>query len=222
MRLILLGAPGSGKGTQAKALAKELNMPHICSGDLLRQSVKDNNALGKQAKGYMEKGELVPDTLVDELVFNRIDQADAGTGFVLDGYPRNAHQAAGLAEKLAGGKGEIDAVINLEASQEIIIQRLSGRRICSGCQANFHVKNMPPKKEGTCDFCGGKLYQRPDDKEETIKNRLRVYRKEAESLIDFYKKRGRLFQIQADEEAGIVLKKILDELNGNFKISARD
>ncbi|MFH1338828.1 MAG: adenylate kinase [Candidatus Omnitrophota bacterium] len=222
MRLILLGAPGAGKGTQAKALAKELNIPHICSGDLLRQVVRNSTALGKQAKGYMEKGELVPDTLVDKLVFNRINQPDAETGFVLDGYPRNVHQAAGLEEKLAGGKGEIDTVINLEASQEVIIQRLSGRRICSGCQANFHVKNMPPKKEGICDYCEGLLYQRPDDKEETIKNRLRVYRKEAESLIDFYKKRSRLLQIQADEEADIVLKKILDELNGNFKISARD
>lgn len=222
MRLILLGAPGVGKGTQAKALAGELNLPHICSGDLLRQAVKENTDLGKQAKRYMEKGELVPDALVNQLVFNRINQPDTEVGFVLDGYPRNVHQAVELDKKLSDSQGEIDAVINLEANQGVIIQRLSGRRICSNCQANFHTKNMPPKKEGICDCCGGKLYQRPDDKEETIKNRLRVYRKEAESLIDFYKNRSKLLHIPADEEANIVLKKILDELNGYLKISARD
>ncbi len=222
MRLILLGAPGVGKGTQAKVLAKELNLPHICSGDLLREAVKENTELGKQAKSYMEKGELVPDALVDQLVFNRINQPDAEAGFVLDGYPRNVHQAVELDKRLSDSQREIDVVINLEASQGVIIQRLSGRRICSNCQANFHIKNMPPKKEGICDYCGAKLYQRPDDKEETIKNRLRVYRKEAESLINFYKNRSKLLRIPADEEAGIVLKKILDELNGYLKISTRD
>lgn len=222
MRLILLGSPGAGKGTQAKALARKLGVAHICSGDLLRQAVKEESPLGKVAKRYMVKGDLVPDELVSQLIFSRINQSDAAKGFVLDGYPRNVQQAIELDNALAQSRQGIDAVVNLEASGHVIIQRLSGRRICSKCQANFHIKNMPPKVEGICDYCGGKLYQRPDDNEETIRNRLKIYRDETRALIDFYKRKSKLLHVLADGEAGAVLREILEELNGYLKITARD
>ncbi len=212
MRLILLGPPGVGKGTQAKALAKQLNILHICSGDLLRQAVNEGSELGKKAKNFMDRGELVPDELMSQVILQRISQADAKNGFILDGYPRNIHQAAELDEILRSNQQEIDAVIYLEASEDVIIQRLTGRRICSGCQANFHIKNMPPKKEGICDYCGGNLYQRTDDNEETIKNRLKVWGQSASSLIDYYRNKNRLQRIVANEEADVVLKKMLKGL----------
>ncbi|MFH1678266.1 MAG: adenylate kinase [Candidatus Omnitrophota bacterium] len=222
MKLILLGAPGVGKGTQAKSLAKELGIFHICSGDLLRQSVKEGSPIGKKANDFMRKGELVPDALVSELVLNRIKQLKANNGFILDGYPRNISQAIELDKTLQDYRFEIGAVIYLEAKQEIIIQRLSGRRICSNCQASFHTKNMPPKKEGTCDYCNSKLYQRPDDNEETIKNRLKIYQEETLSLIDYYQDKNKLIRITANEEAVIVLRETMDRLNDYIKITARN
>ena len=212
MRLILFGPPGVGKGTQATVLAKELGILHICSGDLLREAVKQGTELGKQAQDFMKRGELVPDTLVSQLVFNRINQPDVKTGFILDGFPRNTEQAKQLDRVLKEKEKEIDAVLYLTARKDIIVQRLSGRRLCSNCQANFHIKNMPPKKEGVCDYCGGKLYQRPDDNPGTIENRLKVYENSTVSLIDYYKKQNKLMNIAADEEAEIVLKRILEEL----------
>lgn len=208
MRIILLGPPGVGKGTQAKCLAKQLNILHVCSGALLRQAVRKGSDLGKRAKDFMNKGELVPDDLVSELVLERINQPEAKEGFILDGYPRNIHQASELDKMLLNNRQEIDAVIYLDASQEVIIQRLEGRRMCSNCQASFHLKNMPPKREGICDYCGGKLYQRPDDNQETIKNRLKVYQEETISLVDYYRNKHKLQRIVADEEADVVLKRI--------------
>jgi adenylate kinase len=222
MRIILLGPPGVGKGTQAVALGKELNILHICSGDLLRQAVAEGSELGRQAKDFMYRGELVPDNLVSQLIQQRLSQQDAKKGFVLDGYPRNINQAIALDRMLIGNNQSIDMVFCLDASQEVIIQRLSGRRLCSNCQANFHVKNMPPKKEDICDYCGGKLYRRQDDNEETIKNRLKVYQQETLSLIEYYKNKNILQHIIADEEADIVLKDMLKRLNDYFKISSRD
>ena len=209
MRLILFGPPGVGKGTQAKALSKQLNILHICSGDLLRQAVNSDSELGKKAKNFMDQGELVPDNLVSQLIVERISQPDAKDGFILDGYPRNINQAVALEEILLANQQPIDVVIYLEASQKIIIQRLTGRRLCSKCQANFHIKNMPPKRQGICDYCAGELYQRVDDKEGTIKNRLKVYQQETLSLINHYRNKNKLVQIIADEEAGVVLKEIL-------------
>ena len=222
MRLILLGQPGVGKGTQAKELAKQLNILHICSGDLLRQEVSEGTDVGKRAKNFMDNGELVPDNLVTQLIVKRISQPDAKKGFILDGYPRNIRQAIELDKMLLANHQEIDAVIYLEANQEVIIQRLTGRRLCSKCQANFHIKNMPPKKEGICDYCGGKLYQRKDDNEETIKNRLKVYQQETVSLIDHYRNKNKLQHIDANEEADVVLKIMLERINGCLKISSRD
>jgi adenylate kinase len=222
VRIVLLGMPGVGKGTQAKALAKQLNILHICSGDLLRQAVSKGSELGKKAKDFMDKGELVPDNLVDQLIRERINQSDAKNGFVLDGYPRNNQQAMELDKMLLSNQQEIDAVICLEASPEVIIQRLTGRRLCSKCQANFHIKNMPPKREGICDYCGGKLYRRRDDNEETIKNRLKVYQQATLSLIDYYRNKNKLQKILADEEADVVLKKILKGLDDYFKKPSRN
>lgn len=222
MRLILLGPPGVGKGTQAKDLSKKLNILHICSGDLLRQAVSDGSELGKKAKNFMDKGELVPDSLVNQLIQKRIIQTDEKNGFILDGYPRNIQQAIELDKVLVNNQQEIDLVIYLEANEKVIIQRLAGRRLCSSCQANFHLQNMPPKKEGICDYCGGKLYQRVDDNEETIKNRLKVYQQTALSLIDYYRNKNKLQHFLANEEAGIVLKEILERLNGCLKDSSRN
>jgi len=222
LRIILLGPPGSGKGTQAKSLAKQLNVLHICSGDLLRQAVARGTELGKEAKEFMDKGELVPDNLVTKLILKRINQSDVKDGFVLDGYPRNIHQAIDLDKSLLNNQQQIDQVFYLEASQDVIIQRLAGRRLCFKCQANFHVKNMPPKKKGICDYCGGKLYQRADDKEETIKIRLKVYQKITSPLIDYYRNKNQLQYIDANGQADIVLNKILDILNGKLKNSQRD
>ena len=221
MRLILLGAPGVGKGTQAIRLSKELRISHICSGDLLRQAVSQGSELGIIAKGYMNKGELVPDSLVTQLTLDRITRQDVNSGFILDGFPRNLKQANELKKALDDKNQDIDAVIYLDANEDIIIQRLTGRRLCEICKANFHLKNMPPKNDGICDRCGGRLQRRSDDNEETIKNRLKVYNNETASLIDYYKNLNKLEHIIANEEADVVLKKLLKILNGKTKNERR-
>ena len=209
MRIILLGPPGAGKGTQAKVLAENLKVAHISTGDILRQNVKEETSLGKEAKDYMERGLLVPDGLMAKMLKERFSQADVKSGFILDGYPRNLAQAKTLEEIFESQNIGIDWIIYLDSSEKVIIQRLSGRLVCSKCQANYHIKNMPPRKEGICDRCGGNLYQRSDDKVETIKRRLEVYRKESADLIDYYKKQGKLQRLDADSEASIVLDQIV-------------
>ena len=204
-----MGPPGAGKGTQAKQLALKLNFPHISTGDILRQNVAEGTDLGRQAKDFMHKGLLVPDELVAQMLIQRIGQPDIKNGFILDGYPRNINQAKTLDEMLKQRNTDIDLVIYLDASDPVIIQRLSGRLVCSSCSVNFHIKNMPPKADMVCDNCGGKLYQRPDDKEETIKKRLEVYKKEVSQLIRYYEAKRKLYIISADEEAEIVLGKII-------------
>ncbi|MDD4907565.1 MAG: adenylate kinase [Candidatus Omnitrophica bacterium] len=207
MIIILLGPPGAGKGTQAKVLVEKLKIPHISTGDLLRQNVKNNTPFGIEARGYMEKGELVPDTLVNDMLLARIKVDDTKNGFILDGYPRNNAQAKILEDKLDKSDGIY--VVYLQTSEPVVIQRLSGRRVCTKCGANFHLKNMPPKKEGICDICGGALYQRPDDHEETIKRRLDVYLKETASVVDYYDKKEMLYRISADDDPDIVVDKII-------------
>lgn len=209
MRIILLGPPGAGKGTQAIQLAKELNLPHISTGDLLRQNVAENTPLGNQAKDYMNKGALVPDELVGQMLSQRLGQPDAKRGFILDGYPRNINQAIALDNALKEKNMDIDFVFYLETSEAVVIQRLSGRLVCKSCGANFHTTNMPPKIKGTCDNCGGSLYQRSDDKEETIKKRLEVYKNEVSVLIKHFQEKQKLQTLIADGEARIVLDKIL-------------
>lgn len=209
MRIVLLGPPGAGKGTQAKGLAEELSLAHISTGDILRQDVAQATPLGREAKDFMDRGLLVPDELVARMLSCRLTQDDANKGFILDGYPRNVAQAQTLEDILSRQKARIDKVFYLNASEPVIIQRLTGRLVCSACGAIFHVKNMPPKVDMACDHCAGKLYQRTDDKEETIKKRLDVYRKEVAPLIEHYRAQGKLYELSADDEARAVLDKII-------------
>jgi len=210
MRLILLGPPGAGKGTQAIRLAQKLELPHISTGDILRQNVKDGTPLGVEAKNYMESGLLVPDELLSRLLVQRFEQPDVKEGFILDGYPRNLNQAKKLDDILGRIQMAIDLVVYLDTSDSVIIQRLTGRLVCSKCGANFQKTNMPPKKDGICDHCGGSLYQRTDDKEETVKKRIEVYKNEVASLIKYYDEKKKLHRLSADGDAGIVLHKIID------------
>lgn len=209
MRLILFGPPGAGKGTQAKLISKKLGLVHISTGDILRSEVKDDTDLGKKAKSFMDAGQLVPDTLVTEMVKNRMSARDLGDGFILDGYPRTVAQARSLDEILKGG---IDKAIYLSTSEKVIVQRLTGRRVCPKCGTNYHMVNMPPKKDMACDQCGVKLFQRPDDNEATVKNRLKVYLKESSNVLGYYRQQGKLEDISGDldskEVFDIISKKI--------------
>jgi adenylate kinase len=213
MRIVLLGPPGAGKGTQAKQLAKSLSLPHISTGDLLRQNVASATALGKEAKDFMNKGLLVPDELVTKMLSERFSQADVKKGFILDGYPRNINQAKVLDGILAVLKLRIDLVFDLACSDAVVIQRLSGRLVCRKCGANFHKTNMPPAKEGICDNCGGELYQRADDNVETIKKRLNVYKEEVSALIRYYEDNGLLLRVNSDGQADVVLKEMIRLVN---------
>jgi len=209
MKLIFIGPPGAGKGTQAVLVSKEFNISHISTGDLLRQAVKEKTAVGLRAEIYIKKGELVPDEIVTEITAERLEKPDCQNGFILDGYPRTLTQAQSLDSSLTALKLNIDAVIYFKTSTKIIIQRLSGRRICRQCGANYHMVNMPPQKEGRCDNCGGELYQRDDDQEKTILNRLHVYERQSANLIDYYQKKNILKEISGDLEASIIFNLLL-------------
>jgi len=211
VRLILLGPPGAGKGTQAKFVSQKFGIPQISTGDILRENVKNNTELGKKAKEYMEKGELVPDDIMIKLVKNRVQEADCKNGYILDGFPRTIAQAEGLEKALENEK--IDGVIFVDVSDPIIVERLSLRRVCKNCGAIYHLKYTPPQKEGICDKCGGELYQRDDDKVETIKNRLKVYREQTEPLIEYYRKKGILFEINGENSVDNVNGAINEILN---------
>lgn len=196
MRLILLGPPGSGKGTQANLLQDKFNIPKISTGDILRAAVEDDTELGKRAKKFMDKGELVPDEVVIGLIKERIVEPDCEAGFILDGFPRTIVQAEKLGETLEAMGQDIDSVLDLEVDRGELLVRLTGRRTCKNCGAMFHRTSHPPKVEEICDECGGELYQRPDDNEETIVKRLEVYSKETAPLKEFYQKQGKLKTIQ--------------------------
>lgn len=210
MRLILLGPPGAGKGTQAQLLAQEFNIPHISTGEMLRDQMHENSDLGNKVETYVKGGELVPDDIVIEVVINRLSKADAQAGFILDGFPRTINQANKLNTALKRQGAGIDLIIYFATAPAVSIKRLSGRRVCKNCGANFHITNMPPKKEGICDYCSGKLYLRADDEPETAKKRLEVYRKETASLIAYYKKSGKLRTVSGDLEAPEVNNKLLE------------
>ncbi len=197
MRLILLGPPGAGKGTQAKMLKEKFQIPQISTGDILRQAVKDNTDLGARAKIVMDAGQLVPDDVVVGLIKERIRQADCKAGFILDGFPRNIAQAEKLSETLIEMGLEIDKVIDLEVNAEEVVNRLTGRSTCPECSTMFHYISRPPKVSGVCDGCGGKLEQRPDDNRETIHERLKVYMESTAPLKEFYKKQGNLKMVEA-------------------------
>lgn len=196
MRLILLGPPGSGKGTQAKLLQGKFKIPKISTGDILRAAVQDNTELGKEAKSFMEKGELVPDEVVIGLIKERIAEPDCESGFILDGFPRTIIQAEKLEETLGAMGQGIDSVVDLEVAREELLVRLAGRSTCKSCGAMFHQTSHPPKADGICDECGGELYQRPDDKEDTIVKRQEIYGRQTAPLKEYYQKQGKLKTIQ--------------------------
>ena len=204
MNLVLFGAPGSGKGTQAIILSERFNLTRISLGDILRSEVKENTPLGQEVKSYMEKGALVPDALVAKVIENHIK---AG-GFILDGYPRNLAQAKTLAKILQKNKIEIDRFIYLEADRDTVVNRLSKRIVCKSCGANYHLQNMPPKKAGICDKCSGQLIQRKDDNPEVILKRWEVFLKESKDLIEFYQKQGKLFRVDGSIYKDLVFEKI--------------
>jgi adenylate kinase len=195
MNLIFFGPPGVGKGTIAKMLVEKEHIPQISTGDLLREAVKEGSELGLKAKSYMDSGKLVPDKLVINLLKERISKDDCKKGFILDGFPRTTAQA----ESLDNSNVKIDKVLNFKAGEETVIQRLSGRRTCKKCNAIYHITNIPPKKEGKCDKCGGELFQRDDDKPEAIKKRLDVYKQQTEPLIDFYTKKRNIVDVETEK-----------------------
>ena len=188
MKIIMLGAPGAGKGTQAKQIAAKYQIPHISTGDIFRANIKEGTELGKKAKEYMDQGLLVPDELTCDLVMDRIQQDDCKNGFVLDGFPRTIPQAEALTAALDQINEKMDYAIDVDVPDENIVNRMSGRRACLNCGATYHIEHVPPKKEGICDNCGSELILRDDDKPETVKNRLSVYHKQTQPLIDYYKK----------------------------------
>ena len=190
MKIIMLGAPGAGKGTQAKMIAKEYGIPHVSTGDIFRANIKEGTELGKEAKGYMDKGLLVPDELTVKILLDRVSKDDCKNGYVLDGFPRTIPQAEVLEDALNKLNDTIDYAIDVNVPDENIIKRMSGRRACLKCGATYHIEHVPPKKEGICDVCGEPLVLRDDDKPETVKNRLDVYHKQTQPLIDFYSERN--------------------------------
>lgn len=192
MKLILLGGPGAGKGTQAMMIADQYKIPHISTGDIFRANIKEGTELGKKAKSYIDQGLLVPDELTCDLVVDRINAADCANGYVLDGFPRTIGQADALTDALNKQGTEIDYAVDIEVPDELIVDRMGGRRVCLKCGATFHVVNNPPKKEGICDVCSDALVQREDDKPETVLNRLKVYHDQTQPLIDYYKEKGKL------------------------------
>jgi adenylate kinase len=197
MEMILLGLPGVGKGTQAKKLEATLNIPHIATGDIFREAIKNGTPLGKKAESFIEAGELVPDEVTIGIVEERLGKSDCENGFILDGFPRTIKQAEALNSILSKQNKELDLAIYLTAEKEILIERLSGRRICEDCGATYHIKNDPPKKEGICDECGGKLIQRSDDTKETVEKRIEVNKEKTKKLVDFYRKKGILEEVQS-------------------------
>ena len=212
MKLIMLGAPGAGKGTQAKRIAAKYGIPHISTGDIFRANIKNGTELGKKAQTYMDQGLLVPDELVCDLVVDRIQQSDCEKGYVLDGFPRTIPQAAALTaalEKLGTG---IDYAINVEVPDANILNRMGGRRACLGCGATYHVEFNPPKQEGVCDTCGAELVLRDDDKPETVQKRLDVYHEQTQPLIDYYTKAGKLAEVDGTKDMDDVFAAIVDLL----------
>jgi adenylate kinase len=195
MRIVLLGAPGAGKGTQAKKLIEKYNIPQISTGDILRKAVADGTPLGKEAKSYMDKGELVPDSVVVGLVKERLNQDDCKSGFILDGFPRNTSQAEVLDSVLNEMNIPLEVALSVDVDMDILMKRLTGRRTCRECNQMYNVYFGPPAKDGVCDKCGGELYQRDDDREETIKKRLDVYEAQTAPLIDYYQGKGILRRV---------------------------
>ena len=212
MRIILLGPPGAGKGTQAAGIVEKYNIPHISTGDIFRKNIKEGTDLGKKAKEYIDQGLLVPDELTVGLVTDRITQADCENGFMLDGFPRNVSQAEQLDAFLKENNIELSNVINIEVDKNILVSRAVGRRICKSCGATYHVEFNPPKIEGVCNVCQGELYQRADDNEETVSKRIQVYLDETKPLVNYYSQEGIIANINGQQSIDKVFADIVNAL----------
>ncbi len=212
MKIIMLGAPGAGKGTQAKMIAEKFNIPHISTGDIFRANIKNGTELGKKAKAFMDQGILVPDELTCDLVVDRIAKPDCGNGFILDGFPRTIPQAQALDRALAALGTDIDYAIDVDCPDDLIVARMSGRRACVGCGATYHIVFNAPKQEGICDVCGEKLIQRDDDHPETVQKRLDVYHDQTQPLISFYEGKGKLKTVDGTVDMKDVFTAIMDIL----------
>ncbi len=208
MLIILLGPPGAGKGTEAEKITQKYNLAYISTGDILRKAVKEETQLGRKARDYMDQGQLVPDNLVVEIVRERLTEPDCANGAILDGFPRTVDQAIFLDQVLPEIGAEIDQVLLIEVEENELIERLTGRRVCSDCGVNYHVKYKPPQVRSVCDQCGGDLYQREDDSLKTVKERLEVYKKQTEPLVDFYKEKKLLKAIDGNQDIDEVFEQI--------------
>lgn len=213
MNIILMGLPGAGKGTQASEIFKKFPIPHISTGDMFRKAIKDETDLGKEAKSYMDRGELVPDEVTVGIVKERISEDDAKKGFLLDGFPRTIDQAESLNQIMSELDREIDAVINIEVPEEELMNRLTGRRICEKCGTTYHLVFNPPKVDGICDIDGGKLYQREDDNPETVSNRLSVNVKQSKPILEYYNNKGVLKNIDGSKDIDEVTNDVIDILD---------
>lgn len=214
MRLLILGPPGAGKGTQAAKIKDDLRISHISTGDIFRKNIKEQTDLGKKVSAYLDEGKLVPDDLTIEMLWDRLDEDDTKDGFLLDGFPRTIPQAESLEKGLKERNIELDQVINIDVPADVLVRRLSGRRVCKDCSASYHVDNNPPRVENVCDVCGGELVQRVDDTEETVKNRIQVYEDQTAPLIDFYESRSLLKSFDGTQDIDKITKDILDALKG--------
>ncbi|MCA1032783.1 adenylate kinase [Bacillus timonensis] len=217
MNLVLMGLPGAGKGTQAERIVEDYKIPHISTGDMFRAAIKEGTELGLKAKSFMDKGELVPDEVTIGIVRERLSKDDCLNGFLLDGFPRTVPQAEALEQMLTELNKNIDYVINIDVNQDILMDRLTGRRICKGCGATYHLVFNPPQNEGVCDKCGSELYQRADDNAETVSNRLEVNLKQTKPLLDFYEGKGYLRNINGEQDINVVFEDIKELLGGLVK-----
>lgn len=212
MRLILLGPPGAGKGTQAKRVIEEFDIPHISTGDIFRKNIKEKTELGQKVEGLLAEGKLVPDELTIEIVWDRLDQEDCKNGFLLDGFPRTIPQAVALDEGLAKRGLKLDRVLNIDVDKDSLVKRLSGRRVCPNCGASYHIDNNPPKVEGICDVCQTPVIQREDDKEQTVLDRIKVYDSQTKPLVDFYNKQDLVFTVDGTLPIDEITNKLVTEL----------
>lgn len=212
MRLILLGPPGAGKGTQAKRVIEEFDIPHISTGDIFRKNIKEKTELGQKVEGLLAEGKLVPDELTIEIVWDRLDQEDCKNGFLLDGFPRTIPQAEALDEGLAKRGLKLDRVLNIDVDKDSLVKRLSGRRVCPNCGASYHIDNNPPKVEGICDVCQTPVIQREDDKEQTVLDRIKVYDSQTKPLVDFYNKQYLVFTVDGTLPIDEITNKLVTEL----------
>ncbi|EFH93621.1 MAG: adenylate kinase [Finegoldia magna] len=212
MRLILLGPPGAGKGTQAKRVIEEFDIPHISTGDIFRKNIKEKTELGQKVEGLLAEGKLVPDELTIEMVWDRLDQEDCKNGFLLDGFPRTIPQAEALDEGLAKRGLKLDRVLNIDVDKDSLVKRLSGRRVCPNCGASYHIDNNPTKVEGICDVCQTPVIQREDDKEQTVLDRIKVYDSQTKPLVDFYNKQDLVFTVDGTLPIDEITNKLVTEL----------